>query len=520
MLVFFAINSGVSSRDETGELILLCVGGAFLTPFIGFLIRCLFVTPGILYRELEEQLENSEAKLKERDKVKPLEIRPLAVKNTPRYDGLMLSTAGGTTLETGMENACAAECHFEIYNPNQGVDVVRVRILKIEPSMPSKTEPITTDDCNLRALYFPFTDIPDDVLNTNSNGDVCVFKILRTLHEIIVRFDGKWNDTCPNSFSPKNEHFITIQAEAKSVPPKEYQFKMSFSLDPTQPVFILEKIEPPLALQPPEIGGDKIQDKTKKHRDPASVIILLCLISSLLMVAVAQRFQILKLKNPPTPKSIATKPIPDKIIPQSELPVPTVPPPAPVRVEVSKQFETNPPDTNDAKSELWKLRAENSVKIKTSELNALRVWTNDVPIYNYAIQELYDILSKEAVKCGDGIAKTSGYFRCIPTTPIDDAIGETNIAEIRFINKTNLSFQIVITPQNRSNGEITGHRELHIRCSAGGLFLNHQGKDPAIGIRIPEVESWATITDQDIVKQKLKLLIASQIEFVDSRNKQ
>ena len=236
----------------------------------GFLAYHFLRAPYEIYKEHFEkshgEIEMLELELKKQKEIKPLEIRPLPVKNTPRNDGIMLSEAGGATVESGAQLAQASECHIEIYNPNQGVDVVRVRILKIDPPMPSRVESVTTDDCNLRALYFPFTDIPDESLNTASSGDICIFKIVRTPQVIIVRFEGKWNDTCQNSFAPKNEHFITIQVVAKATPPKDYLFKMSFSLDPTRPAFILREINAEELMEDKQKAQAIAAEKSKNEK--------------------------------------------------------------------------------------------------------------------------------------------------------------------------------------------------------------------------------------------------------------
>jgi hypothetical protein len=69
MMAFFVKSVGVAKSDEMPELIILCLGGAIITPLFGLIIRIIFISPHRIIKEqfekhrlLEEQLaEKSEA---------------------------------------------------------------------------------------------------------------------------------------------------------------------------------------------------------------------------------------------------------------------------------------------------------------------------------------------------------------------------------------------------------------------------------------------------------------------------
>lgn len=258
----------------------LAIPTVLLVAFLGYhFLRA----PYEIYKEQFEkhraEIEGLELEIKNHKKVKPLEIFPLPIKITPLHNPLVFDD------ETGAEVGTAAECVVEIHNPNQGVAGVRVRVLKIEPPMPTSDGRASTEDCNLRSLYLPFTDIPDEALNTNSSGYICVFKIIKTSKKITARFEGKWKDECKNEFIPKEEHFITIQAEANGVRQKDYQFKVSFSLDPTQPIFVLEKIELGLVIDSANwFAWDDEWDQMGAEKDVTEIIVTRFLIDGKLEV--------------------------------------------------------------------------------------------------------------------------------------------------------------------------------------------------------------------------------------------
>jgi hypothetical protein len=234
---------------------------------------------------------------------------------------------------------------------------------------------------------------------------------------------------------------------------------------------------------------------------------------------------------------IAPKPLPDKIIP-APTPEPIVSTPVIASVETQQELETNFPDTNDAEFELAKSRAERAASkaaaIQQTKLNVQTVWTNNLPIYNYALESLYNILKEEAQTRSDGIAKTEGYFQCLPS--IAPEIEETNVAEIRFIARTNMDFQIGITTSTFvmgasiivGGGDPTKSPGIKIHCDCGNfeiISLYNQNQlfvtawfndDPSENERkrLPIQES------KDFINHCLKILVAKQIAYLSSTNKQ
>jgi len=512
MLVFFAIISGVSSRDEMGELILLCIGGAFLTPFIGFLIRCLFVTPGKLNKENEEKLEIAEGKLNEGQNVKPLEVEALPAKKI-------------------IDNFKYAS-ELVIHNPNQPISGIALRLLKVEPPMKG-TGTVTTDDCDLHRVKFSFNDLPDNVLKRNQTGHICIFNTERNQKSdaTTVKFDGQWATSWNDEFTPKEnqQYILTFEISCDGPPTMQAQFKLSFPSGPHIPPFTLEKITPPAAAHSLDNGVGEINDKTKKLRDPASVIILLCLSASLLVLSVAQRIQISKLNHPPQKQGSAAKPIPDKIIPRpviSNIP-PRVSPPQVTNVEPPIQFETSNPSTEsgDSESELAKIKAkkladkaaQDEANRKQQQSDSDNRWKEMLPIFNNCIETFYNILKNAAARRNEGIAKTDSYFRCLPPT-IDYELGETNIAEIRFSNQTNIDFRIAITSDNQFRGlRISGscgyfeihHANIYVwhKCN---IIIHTQG--------IHEDQTVELGQTHDLIEEDLRLLKDGQIAYLSQTN--
>ncbi len=154
-------------------------------------------------------------------------------------------------------------------------------------------------------------------------------------------------------------------------------------------------------------------------------------------------------KTTETPQRFAAKPLPDKIIPNPISPTNAVSVSPPTSTEPAKPFETNNPTLDTmADDAMAKLKAEQIDIQKRNRQTILETaqkeWTDNLSERKYAVEELHAILSQEATKQGQAIAKTANYFQCLPPhlTLEDMDIDETNLAEIRFDKQTNISFTI------------------------------------------------------------------------------
>jgi hypothetical protein len=223
--------------------------------------------------------------------------------------------------------------------------------------------------------------------------------------------------------------------------------------------------------------------------------------------------------------------LPDKIIPAPTPPAPIVSTPQIANVEPPIQFETNSADVGDAVSELAKSiaqeRNEKAAWIKSREDSAEASWTNNLPLFNYSLEALYQILSEEAKKQKDGIAKTTGYFQCLPTI-VGHKTGKIDAAEIRFQNKTNMDFKIVITPEVWNGETLIGARDLRIDCSSGYLIIAPHWPGLSggltVSVQIPNFTKSARISSpspqdsHDIIKHYLNLLVGGQIDYLSKTN--
>ena len=152
-----------------------------------------------------------------------------------------------------------------------------------------------------------------------------------------------------------------------------------------------------------------------------------------------------------------------------------------------------------------------------------------MPIFNYSLEALYQILSEESKKRGDGISKTVGYFQCLPAT-IGHKTGSINVAEIRFQNKTNMDFKVSITPEGWLNDDaMVVPSGLRIDCSCGYLMIGSDGPSasgsPSVRIGISDFNDFARISSpssqdaRDIIKHNLNLLVGGQIAYLSKTNK-
>jgi hypothetical protein len=499
--------------ENVHDMIREAIGFAIGVPALAFMLRCLFITPAKLYREIEDELEILESKIQEIQNEKPLEIEALPAKKI-------------------VENVQYA-CEVIIHNPNQPISGIALRLLSIEPPIQG-VGTITTDDCELHRVKFSFNDLNGDVLKRNQRGHICLFKATRIqkTNTTDVDFDGQWPTNLDTGYVPKEnqQYILTFEISCDGPPTMQIQFKLSFS-SAQNPPFVLEKINPPQPVNSLEKSAAESLDKAKKHSDPASVVILICLSASLVALTAAQRFQIFKLKNPPTPQSIARKPLPDKIISQpakSNIP-PIISPPQVTNVELPIQFVTNYPsaDSGDSESELAKIKAKKLAEIaakkeadrKQTQSDSDGRWKVMLPAYKDCIETFYNILKKEADRRNEPIAKTDNYFSCLPST-INYELGETNIAEIRFSESTNVNFHIAIT-----SGDQFQQRGLKISGSCGYFEIRHHPiyvyNQCIIGVHIQDLNDDRDASlDQthDLIEEDLKLLKDGQIAYLSQTN--
>jgi hypothetical protein len=259
--------------------------------------------------------------------------------------------------------------------------------------------------------------------------------------------------------------------------------------------------------------------------------VLILLVMVLLTLFIEAIIKINRLEKPQVSEIIATIPatnkpifLPEKIIPTPEPPsTPIVSTQQIASVEPQKQFETNAPDIGDAESELAKSRADKLANLQKLKLNVQAAWTNNLPIFNSSLEALHEILTKEATKRGDGIAKTVAYFQCLPAAADFEISGETNVAEIKLQTETNLDFKIAITGQFLSGENIIRQRGLRIYCSCGFLAITPRaGNYFNLTIHIPDGNENKSATSRDvrdIITQSLKILVGSQIDYLSKTNR-
>jgi hypothetical protein len=128
-------------------------------------------------------------------------------------------------------------------------------------------------------------------------------------------------------------------------------------------------------------------------------------------------------------------------------------------------------------------------------------------------------LKKEADRRNEGIAKTANYFNCLPST-INYELGETNIAEIRFQNQTNVYFHIKITGVNSWN-----QRSLITSGSCGDFEIRNvlASKNPQCDIIIhiqdfDDYQSPLLGQAHNLIEEDSKLLIGGQIHYINQTN--
>jgi uncharacterized membrane protein YjfL (UPF0719 family) len=282
---------------------------------------------------------------------------------------------------------------------------------------------------------------------------------------------------------------------------------------------------------PAELVKESIESKRKYEINPASVypsvIAILLVICSILSIGLflSLKFNISRIgatNAPQIAKQEPPKPLPDKIIPaitttNQNLPFPAIFPNA----QATAQSETNNPSTENAGNAYDEAKADHAAQIKAQDDECQKenqaVWEHNYQLFNHAIESLHNILNNESGNHGDGIAKTEGYFQCLPKN-ILFGMPETNIAEIRFQWNTNIDFQVATTHSVNVGPTIipTG---LKISCSSSWIELRPFW--PMSGLHIkriihtPDYDEEKDLPDdtqQKLVDEGLRIIVAAQID--------
>jgi hypothetical protein len=298
-------------------------------------------------------------------------------------------------------------------------------------------------------------------------------------------------------------------------------------------------------LKPENVKEDEVfVIREKPKRFVVFILAVMAIFVSVIIIMVKQNSQIgaLQARDGKLP-SISTnsaaqapapapKPLPDKIIPAPAQP-PIVSTPQVATAETPKQFETNFPDTNDfsdPESVINKLKvartaqqkAENEAAIERQNIIASNSWNGTLPIYGYTLEKLYNILYGIVATNHDGIAKTDGYFKCLPAT-LGFEIATTNIAEIRFQTNTKLDFKISI------GGIVDDEqkRVFRITSNNGTFEIERYGRPERnifrMNLHTPDADNVFPVkTDdgfQDAINTNLEILVDSQIYYLSHTNK-
>lgn len=135
--------------------------------------------------------------------------------------------------------------------PDQGIDLVNFRLLRLTPSMPSfrgSWKP-PTQDAVLKRVEFS-DDIPaNTTLAPGKTLDVRLFKATRppaaqSLGDINVAFYGQWPSGYLKAFRPSARHTLVVEVTGNGVARVEAAFELTFSANPAEPVFALTRIDP------------------------------------------------------------------------------------------------------------------------------------------------------------------------------------------------------------------------------------------------------------------------------------
>lgn len=435
--------------SESG-MIFEVIAYALGVPLFAFVLRCLFVTPATLYSEIEGEVEILESKIAAIQSIKPLELESIGPKKP--------------SLNSGAE--------IRITNPNQPVAGVELRLMKIDPPLKHNSGTQSTEDMRLSAIRFAPKDISGDSLKAGQSAHFDIFEVQRKLTQDIImgrrsgsgettlRFIGRIPESSNNDFAPEFQpsqggplfkpYILTFETSAIGVPVRETQFRLIFSSNPLESAFSLEKIAPDTAAP-----ARKIRNKKERRKESASVGLLLCISAAFAIMAGTERFQISKLKNPPSTRGLAAKLSPienSKPVKVVTIPSATAPPsqstPA---IDPSTTMENfRPAESNNTNSldifdqTLLADKNKKEAERRATEAEIITNWTNALPYYREILISLRDMLYHRAETNGYTIGQPSNYFQSLPST-IDPSATEFNITQIGYQEDTNWLFSISVT---------------------------------------------------------------------------
>ena len=186
------------------------------------------------------------------------------------------------------------------------------------------------------------------------------------------------------------------------------------------------------------------------------------------------------------------------------------------------EFENDsPPDGIDDTAAIFaKVKAESQKQTleaqATAQAAAQKEWEKVLPDYTYTLQSLYDVLRDVAAKRGDGISKTDGYYRCLPSL-ISWNTPDTKLAEIRFQKQTNIDFSISLMDEN-------GTKSLKIDATSGTLRVFRWDPENGIIVSIPSInfsenKKFSNGNGHDGIRDGIKIFISAQLASQTSTNK-
>jgi hypothetical protein len=196
--------------------------------------RTIFWLPFRRHEKLNQEFK------KYKNQRKPLEIHALPI--TAPFDNFR----------------CTCVVMLKNHNPTDAIEGVELRLLKFEPPLKHKSIAVTTENLFLSSIRFGAKDIIGGSLKGGQSAHFDLFIVDRRLVEITFRFAGElpceaqW-DRIQNEFVPEpqsydrmeplyREYVLTLEATAKGLERNESRFKLSFSIDRTNPPFTLTKM--------------------------------------------------------------------------------------------------------------------------------------------------------------------------------------------------------------------------------------------------------------------------------------
>lgn len=169
--------------------------------------------------------------------------------------------------------------------------------------------------------------------------------------------------------------------------------------------------------------------------------------------------------------------------------------------------------------ELAEKRAEEEATKKQTQSDSDFRWQAMLPTYKDCAETFYDMLKKAADRKNQGVSKTATYFQCLPDS-IDYRVGETNVAEIRFQNETNIDFRLTIP-----GCDLAWQRGLKISTGCGYFEihrnLNFSSEKCDVSIHVPGWDEDASVQvgqTRPLMNEDLALLIDGQIKYGSETN--